>query len=191
MIKPWYTAVEPFDPISGEVWTKYIESSGLTQLKELISLDGCLCPELIGELNTRDWDYNIQENFCNFYFRDLDYLLERIGKVDRVNILAVLRNPQSECISTFTDPRFEFKGYDLVEVAGTSSALSNCGGVPMSFTKKDLSDVGLIPLLEQANKINRSLRKNYPNEHHADCDVWALCKMKTPSENNNLIQSIL
>ncbi len=47
MTTPWYIAVEPFDPRFGETWTNYVAWSGLTQLVEVVSLDGSLCPPVI------------------------------------------------------------------------------------------------------------------------------------------------
>ena len=184
MIDPWYTAVEPFDHTFGEKWTKYIDWSGLTQLKELVSFDGCLCPNIIKELKAEDWKCNIQEDFVIFFFTDLDYLLKRVDKMKRVNILAAVRNPQSECGNAFSDPMFEFKGYDVVDVCADISALTNCGGFPKAFQNEELSDVGLVPSLERAVEINCSLQEHYPGESHADCDVWELWKMKTGPEQN-------
>jgi hypothetical protein len=51
---PWFIATEPFTPANGAGWDKYIEWSGLAQLKELISLDPILCPSVLAELK-RDY----------------------------------------------------------------------------------------------------------------------------------------
>ena len=175
MTDPWYIAVEPFDPTFGDTWTNYIDQSGLIQLKEVVSLDGCLCPNLIEELKPEDWEYNIRED-C-FFFADLNYLLKRVGKAKQVNILATIQNPQTECQDAFPDSRFDFKGYDVVEVCADSSALTNCGGFPKAFKNEELSDTGLISSLERANAVKLLLKEHYPNQDHANCDVWALWKM--------------
>jgi hypothetical protein len=174
MIEPWYIAVEPFSPSWGDAWTEYVEWSGLTQLEEVVSLDSSLCPCVIEKLEDEDWHHNVQEDYVIDFFRDLDYLQKRVAGVERVSILAAVRNPKEECRNAFPDPRFRFKGYDLVETQTGMSALTNCGGFPLAFKNDELSTVGLIPQLSRALEIQASLLKNYPDEHHANCDVWAL-----------------
>ncbi len=51
-----YSAVKRFDPACGESWTNFIEWCGLTQLREVISLDSILCPSVIviDELTAED-----------------------------------------------------------------------------------------------------------------------------------------
>ncbi|MEK1923951.1 MAG: hypothetical protein AAAB11_00735, partial [Rhizobium giardinii] len=44
-----YIAVEKFDPSKGLQWRDYIVWSGLTQLDEIVSLDGMLCPLILKE----------------------------------------------------------------------------------------------------------------------------------------------
>ena len=180
MIEPWYIAVEPFDPRAEEKWTGYIEWSGLKQLTELVSFDGCLCPAVIRELMAEDWRHNVNEDYVLFFFRDLDYLLRRVAGIQRVNILAAIRNPDSECSDALPDDRFEFKGYDVVDVCADVSALTDCGGFPLAFRNEELSSSGLISTLARAREIQAALRGNYPDEHHANCNVWALWKMKSP-----------
>ena len=181
MVELWYVAVEPFDPSYGESWTRYIEWSGLTQLTELVSFDGCLCPAVITELTPEDWRHNVNEDYVLFFFRDLDYLLQRVGRTRRVNILAAIRNPDSECRTALPDDQFEFKGYDVVDVCADISALTDCGGFPLAFRNEELSSSGLIATFTRAREIQAALRENYPDEHHANCNVWALWKMKEHS----------
>ena len=182
VVQPWYRAVEPFDSASGERWDRYVEWSGLNQLKELVSFDGCLCPCAVKEMEARDWDYSVQEDCVLFFLTDLDYLLRRIAGLGPVNILAAVRNPESECRNAFGDARFEFSGYDIVDVNADISALTNCGGFPEAFRNEELSEVGLISEFDRAIDIRRSLREHYPDEPHAECDVWALWKMRRDHE---------
>ena len=184
MIDPWYRAVKPFDPTCGEKWTKYIDWSGLTQLRELVSFDCCWCPDVIKKLKGRDWKHNVHEDYVLFFFTDLDYLLKRVAKLKPVNILAAVENPQSECRNAFYDPRFEFKGYDVIDTCCEISALTNAGGFAKPFQNEELSDVGLISSLGRAVEICRSAQKHCSRENHADCDVWALWKMKWGPEQS-------
>src|SRR4051794_7099825 len=45
-----YSAVKRFGPDSGESWQKYVEWSGLTHLREVVSLDLILCPTVVRDL---------------------------------------------------------------------------------------------------------------------------------------------
>ena len=182
MIEPWYRAVEPFDPSAGVKWTDFVRSSGLTQLEELISFDNYLCPCVITDLTERDWYFNVDADYVLFFFTDLKYLLTRVAKIHPVNILAAIRNPDEECSDAWTDSRFGFKGYDVVDACADISALTNCGGFPKAFQNEELSTAGLIETVERANEIKGALQEHYPYEPHTDCDVWALWKMKTRSQ---------
>jgi hypothetical protein len=178
MVKPWYTAAESFDPTWGDNWTTYFHGAGLPQLVEVITLDCSLCPSSIKDLTPEDWEHNIPVDFSPDLFHDLDYLLKRVAGMEKTNILAVVRNPTEQCAGAFEDSRFAFKGYDLVEVEGGISALTNCGGFPLAFRNEELSNCGLIATLARAREVQQALREHYPDEHHADCNIWALWKMK-------------
>ena len=68
---------------------------------------------------------------------------------------------------------------DLVERGGEISALLNCGGFDKAFAGADISEYGLLTDHAKATEVQRLLRAEYPNEHHADCDVWAIWQMIT------------
>jgi hypothetical protein len=178
----WFAAVEKFGPQCGESWDKYIEFSQLTQLREVVSLDDGLCPDVIKKLTDEDWKFNVAQDCVYFYFRDLDYLIKRVGHLEIVNILAVIQNPQGECKDYLRDDRFEFMGYDLIEVNGGTSTLTNCGGFDGAFRNEELSEIGLITCFERAHEVQKLLRKDYPAEPHANCDLWAIWRMKEEFE---------
>lgn len=157
-----FAAVEKFSPANGERWEKYIAWSGLTQLREVISLDSLLCPGIIQQLTAG---------------ADLDSLLARIGARDGVNVLALLQEPTQAAIDSFRDTRFTFRGFDLIERDGSISALTNCGGFELAFANSDLSEFGLLTDLATAQRTQHLLRERYPTEPHANCDVWALWLM--------------
>ena len=172
-----YTAVERFGPASGESWRAFIEWSGLTQLREVVSLDTMLCPSVFGELTDEDWEHNVQEDFLIGLFHDLDYLLGKLGGEDRADVLALMRNPSAAEVGSFINPRFVFRGFDLVELQAGVSALVNCGGFDRAFAPTDLSDSGLLTGHAKASCVRDLLRAEYPDEPHADCDVWAIWQM--------------
>jgi hypothetical protein len=177
-----YSAVKRFDPACGERWRGFIEWSGLTQLREVVSLDGILCPNVIQDLTDEDWQHNVQEDLKITLFHDLDYLVRRAGEDGPLNILALLQNPTEEEVQSFSDRRFVFRGFDLVELQTGISALVNCGGFDKAFAASDLSECGLLNAHAQALRVQKLLRQEYPDEHHADCDVWAIWQMKAGPE---------
>jgi hypothetical protein len=174
-----YTAVQRFDPACGERWHKFIEWSGLKQLREVVSLDLILCPTVFGELSAEDWQHNVQEDFKIALFLDLDHVLRRVAGDERVSVLALMQNPTENEVRSFNDARFAFRGFDLVELQTGISALVNCGGFDRAFAPTELADCGLLADHARALAVQERLRAEYPDEHHADCDVWAIWQMRT------------
>lgn len=174
-----YSAVKRFDPACGENWAKFIAWSGLTQLREVISLDCALCPSIIviDELTVEDWQHNVNESLKCDLFHDLEYLLGKVAGIERVNVLALVQNPTDDEIRSFNDPRFVFRGFDLVELQTGISALVNCGGFDKVFASTDLSDCGLLADHAKALNVQERLRAEYPDEPHANCDLWAIWQM--------------
>ncbi len=177
-----YVAKRPFDPSVGDRWNQYVAWSGLAQLREVVSLDTMLCPTVPEDLTTADWDHNVQADYQVFYFRSLDYLLQRVAAEGRLNVLAVLQNPSAADLSAVTLPDFAFAGFDLVDVHGDVSALTNCGGFEGVFGNAELSELGLLSHLGRVQEVQASLREQYPEEHHAVCDVWAIWRRQIPAQ---------
>jgi len=169
---PLYIVTERFDRGRGTDWAKYIKWSQLTQLREVVSLDTILCPKVIDAVLPEDWDHIVNEDFMLDYFTDLDYLIQRAGSLRGRNLLCVYKNPDAG--AKLSDSRFALEGYDLVDVMGGISALTNCGGFPLAFENGELNAVGLLPTLDRAGVVREALLSNYPGEPHANCDVWAI-----------------
>ncbi len=174
----YYTALEICDSETGDEfsWEKYVEWSKLTQLKELVSLDGLLNglafePDFDSE---KDWNYIVtDQNMVTIFFNSKKYVLEKVKDLKHFNFLAVVKNPSKEKVELEAD--FEFVGYDLIEKGGDISALTNCGGFYETFSPTDLNELGLISEYDKAKKIQSELLINNPAEHHADCylyEVW-------------------
>ena len=172
-----YSAVQRFDPACGESWEKFIEWSGLTQLREVVSLDLILCPTVFQELVPEDWQHNVQEDYKTSLFHDLDYVLRRVAGEDRVNVLALMQNPTEGEVCSFSDPRFVLRGFDLVELQTGVSALVNCGGFAEAFASLELSDCGLLADHATAVNVRERLLAAYPDEPHANCCLWAIWQM--------------
>jgi len=172
-----YSAVSRFAPDRTGDWQAYIRWSGLAHLKELVSLDGILCPTVVQTLEDADWHYNVHEDHRTHLFHDLNYLLRRTAGSEGVNVLGVMHEPEAHDLIAHADPRFIFRGFDLIETDGSISALSNCGGFSKAFSTTDLSEYGLLADHGKALDVQQLLLSNYPDEHHAVCDVWAIWQM--------------
>jgi hypothetical protein len=173
-----FVAKRPFDPIVGDGWDRYVAWSGRSQLREVVSLDTMLCPTVPEELTASDWDHNVHADYQVFFFRSLDYLLKRVAAEGRLNILAVLQNPTLTDLAGEPPPGFAFAGFDLVDVCGDVSALTNCGGFVGVFVNAELSELGLLTDLSRAQEVQASLRVHYPEEPHAECHVWAIWRRR-------------
>ena len=175
-MQPWFIATELLTSHGGEAWEKYLAWSGLRHLDEVVSLDPMLCPTLLPEIKDEYWPHIVNEDFMLNFFVNLDFLLNRISGISERNLLCVYRNPVSPPPPYKGSINFEFLGYDLVDVQGGASALTNCGGFPDVFENSELSSKGLLTSYERAFKVQADLRAKHPKEHHADCHVWAISR---------------
>ena len=171
-----YAALKRFDPESTD-WKGYIEWAKLPQLSRIVSMDGCLCPSVFTERTDEDWNHVINENFMIDYFHDLEYLLERAQTLPPCEIIGFVKEPDSPFPHGFTDARFTFFGYDLVDWGNNISSLVNCGGFPDCFDNAELNEFGLLPTFERAIEVRDALLRNHPAEPHAKCAVWPLWLM--------------
>jgi hypothetical protein len=173
---PWFIATEPFTSKDGAKWDEYVAWSGLTQLDEVVSLDGMLCPTLFPEIKDDYWPHIVNENLMLNFFVDFDFLKRQIAGFEKKNVLCVFRNP-AVLPQAPSFAKFEFFGYDLVDCEGSVSALTNCGGFPHAFANSELSHTGLLLDLHRATEVQQLLHARYPDEHHANCHVWAIFRL--------------
>lgn len=178
----WYTARRRFGPERDD-WQGFVRWSGLVGVDDLVTLDTGLCPELIDTLTREDWEHNVQQDYRVFLFRDLDYLRGRIGarsEIDEsVNLLALLLEPTSTAEverrgAELAGGGFVFRGFELLDVHGDVSALSNCGGFPKAFEPAELNRFGLLDASTRAREVRADLARYYPDQPHAVCDLWAV-----------------
>ena len=177
MATPLFIATERFDLTDGEKWLKYFEWAKIPALKEVVSLDTCLCGHLIKDFLDEDWKHIVCEDFRLSYFKDLDYLLKRVFDVQRRNILGLYRNPAEHISVPPSNRDFNFMGYDLIEDATQISALSNCGGLFEVFGNGELNSSGLISQFNRASEVKKLLAEKYPEEPHADCEMYAIWRL--------------
>lgn len=173
-MQPWFIATETFTSRRGEAWTKYVAWSGLAHLDEVVSLDPMLCPTVLPEIKDQYWPHIANEDLMINFFIDLEFLLTQVSDIPERNLLCVYRNPPSPPAPCAGPVSFEFLGYDLVDVEGSASALTNCGGFPDVFENRELSSKGLLTSHVRAFQVQSELRARHPEEHHANCHVWAI-----------------
>jgi hypothetical protein len=182
-----YIATEKFEASSGKAWNDYVDWSGLRHLNEIIGLDGMICKAVLEEIKGDYWDHIVNEDNMTCFFTDFDFLLGEIGDPTNLNVIGAIRAPRED-VSSMPWGGFIFRGYDLLDQDHSVSALTNCGGFPDAFRNDELSDCGLIPRFDRAVEIQRDLRKLYPMEHHADCNVWAVFKWQGPPASTGTIR---
>ena len=166
-------------------WSRYLGWSGLAQLEEVVGLDGVLCepvvPPISEDLTIEDWDHVVSQDYRLHFYHHLDYLLGRIELQPGFQVLAAMVDPPEDGAPVFDDERFEFVGYELLDVHGDISALTNCGGFPLAFDNSELNRFGLIDDPGRAYRVKGALRESYPEHSHAACDVWAVWRMRLRS----------
>ena len=100
MKEPVFAARRRFGPHHGARWREWVAWSGLTGVRELVSLDTILCPELPEELVTEDWEHNVHADYQIRQFRSLPYLARRVTETPDVHLLALLQNPEAGEVAT-------------------------------------------------------------------------------------------
>jgi hypothetical protein len=175
-MEPWFIATKPFSPGNGDAWNNYVAWSGLSQLREVVSLDENLCPTVLPDIPDHYWPHIVNENYMLRYFRDLGFLLKEVDHLAAKNVLSIFRDPPVHPTSAI--PGFRFLGYDLVDYQGRVSALGNCGGFPDVFAGSELSEHGLLTSHARAAQVQAGLRARHPGEPHADCHSWAIFRLE-------------
>lgn len=174
---PLFIATERFDPSDGDVWRHYCQWAKMEGLTELVGLDGILCRHIVTELALEDWDHVVREECRLDYFYHLDHLRKRVCDVSRRNILGLYRNPEAHIETPPGGEGFTFMGYDLIDEETQISALTNCGGYPDVFANDELIPFGLIRTFDRAFEIKRILATKYPDEAHAQCELYAIWRL--------------
>jgi hypothetical protein len=170
----WYTVIKKFDPTIGQEWIKYQGWAKIPQLRALISVDSYLKPDELWKLIDSDWNYNIQVSYFITFFWDLDYILKRFENIRaKVNVLAVCLEPSSEVRESFKDSRFEFQGYDLLDIDHESVIIHNPSYYEKAFKINDISEVGLFTTYDFARNVQKLIHQHFDT----DSNLWAIWKM--------------
>lgn len=96
-------------------------------------------------------------------------------------VLAVIVRPEIERNYLLErDMRFEFCGYDLVELPCCISAITNCGaGFEKAIDYTNLNAYGLILNYKEAVLTQLKLNEEYPDEDHAYCELVEVWRYQT------------
>jgi hypothetical protein len=172
--EPVFAARRRFGPHHGARWRDWVTWSGLTGVRELVTLDTMLCPEVPERLAAEDWEHNVHADYQIMHFRSLPYLARRVAGTPDLHLLALLSNPTAGDVARVGLPGFDFAGFEVLDVHGDVSALTNCRGFPGVFAPEELNPFGLLADLGRADEVRRALRSAYPGQAHTDCDVWAV-----------------
>lgn len=169
-----YVAVETFHTTE-----KYKEWSKLYHVRDVVSLDCALCPGILNNSSIQE-DFKYLPGYSSYedVLNNLYLLLSIVSCEKDTQILAVIREPDEDSTNLLTDERFKFYGYDLLEDFTRISAITNCGGFDKAFSPKDISEYGLIKEFDKAKQIQLLLEKEYPDESHASCTLWAIWQME-------------
>lgn len=175
MPKWLYTIRERLTASPQQCFDDYRAFSGFHHITELVTLDSMMCPDVVDELRTEDWEHNVQEDFRTELFRDADYLISR-QPLDALKhqVLAVLECPPSQ----FVVPNaFTICGYDIMDSYFGNSTLTNCGPIPEAFKPTDVNNFGLIDDRDKAFAIRDRMRALQPEDAHLGaCEVWLLAR---------------
>ncbi|QHT65551.1 hypothetical protein GXP67_02160 [Rhodocytophaga rosea] len=181
-MKIYYTATAKFSQTTHRIWKGYdlnwqgyIAWSNLRHVKEVITLDSTLGKNVVERDNLLDADFLVWEDYIPHLYTSLAYLRSKLAGKDAAiyNLLAVTKEPTEPCEALYLE-NFDFIGYDLLDVHGDVSALTNCGGFDNTFLPEDLNEYGLLSTYQKAYTIKAALIKNNPDEPHATCHVWAI-----------------
>jgi hypothetical protein len=171
----YYTAIERFDPDNGERWIGYTRWLGRTDLKRVVTLDSLLCPAVVHVESSADWEFVAKEDFMLDFFTDLGFVLRRVAGHRPSVVVAVVREPSADEVSGFSNPDFEFAGFDVVDTQLRASALLSSSRFPELYRVSELSEEsGLIRLRKRAFAIRDTLHQRHPDCEKAKCHVWAI-----------------
>lgn len=176
-----YTARKRFTPQVGDGWADYIKWIGFAKVKEMVTIDYMLCPNLITVLTDADWSHNVHVGHRTSWFHDLTYTRQRCDwRPGHDQIIAMLDSPEVE----HTAPTgFAPCGFDIVDGFDAISVLSNCGRLPGIVDPLAVNAYGLLTDLATATTIAEVIRETFPDDPHCnDCNVWQIARDDHPSK---------
>ena len=145
---------------------QYEEFSKIFNRAEIVTYDICLCENLT----------NAFDSFGIYVegIRTWQPLLQTPLNPDE-QIIAYYKNPTVNYEHRRLESNFEFCGYDLAEDFTGISALTNCGNLfDRAISYEVLNKFGIINDYHEAFQVRKLLSDFYPDECHAQCEVYEL-----------------
>jgi hypothetical protein len=173
-----YVALRKLNPSGHGERQNIVQSHGLSQLREVVSLDSMLCPSVIQSLTEEDMRHKVHEFLAHDFFSDLSYLMKRVANESQIEILAVLPEPTLAQVSQFNDPSFEFLGYELIDTETRIDPLLNCSTFKSLIPVEKLTNAGLISDFDKARQIQKELTDKFPDHVHSETVLFAIWRKK-------------
>jgi len=166
MDEPIFYKAERFFPNE-----KYEEFSKIHGRVEIVTHDCCLCRVIIDEHLFGDMEI---ESIYAGEVKSIEKLLKSpLGESEQ--IIAYYKNPIENHTHHKLKDGFEFCGYDLSEEMTHISAITNCDDFfDKAIPYEKLNKFGLICEHQEALRIRELLGELYPDEEHAECEVYEL-----------------
>ena len=137
--------------------------AGSQGLLRVVSLDSILCAPVVHAESSEDWQFVAKEEFMLDFFTDLDFVLQRVAGHRPSVVVAVARDPSEADVNGFSQPNFEFAGFDIVDIQFIASALLNNSRLQGVFDVGELSEEsGLITSRERAFDDSRYFTRTLP-----------------------------
>lgn len=168
----YYKIVERFCPEVGERWQNYLEWRGLP-LTGFESADRILRPDLFEPESHDDWHNCVNADFKLNLITNLAYARKILKRYES----AVLIGVEIELEDGYA-PQDGLSGFDVIDGYCDVSLVTNWGNDEEDIVSEHVMPNGLIGDLTRALQIRNSLRKNFPEDSHAqNCTVWAIYKV--------------
>jgi hypothetical protein len=168
----YYKIVERFGPEHKDKWQSYIQWRGL-DLTAFDSVDGILRPDLFMPESKEDWDNCVNEDNKLNLITNLDYARKILGRYEDSVIVGV----EIELEEGY-GPEDGFLGYDIIDGYCDISLVTNWGTDEEDLLSEHVMTNGLIGDLNRALQIRDTLRKEFPEDAHAEnCEVWAVYRV--------------
>jgi hypothetical protein len=109
------------------------------------------------------------------FFTDLGFVLRRVAGHRPSVVVAVIHEPSEDEVNSFSEPNFEFAGFDVVDTQFLASALLSSSRFPGVCNVAELSEEpGLLLSRKRACEIRDTLRQRHPDCEKAKCYVWII-----------------
>jgi hypothetical protein len=165
----YYKIVESFGPLDSDKWRSYIQWRGL-DLTGFDSVDGILRPDLFMPESKEDWHNCVNEDNKLSLITNHDYARKILDQHNKAVLVGVDIELEEGYI-----PKDGFLGFDIIDGYCDISLVTNWGTDEEDLISEHVMTNGLIGDLDRSLLIRNRLRKDFPEDAHAqNCEVWAI-----------------